>query len=171
MGTQIKKFAKYMPMSGFPDKKGNALQISISEFAGTDPQEKGTVRLFVEMAPQVKDKPPSGSSESPFDWGKKIFISLKEEEVGRILACLRSRVASAQIIHKFPIDAPKESQKTSMLSVKKGEYQGETNWQVQLKQKIGVGEEQYFNIYIQPEDAEILIIMLEECIRKMYRMV
>lgn len=172
MGTPMKKYAKYMPMSGFPDKKGTALQVSISEFGkGPDSKELGTVRLFVEMAPQVKDKPPSGSTESPFDWEKKIFISLKEEEVGRVLACLRGRVAAAQIIHKFPIDAPKESQKTSMLLVKKGEYQGETNWQVQLRQKVGLGEEQSFNIYVQPEDAEILIIILEECIRKMYRVV
>jgi len=168
--AQMKKYAKYMPMSGFPEKKGNALQVSISEY-GDEGQPNKTIRLFVEMAPQVKDKPPSGSSESPFDWGKKIFIALKEEEVGRILACLRCRVASAQIIHKFPIDAPKESQKTSMLSVKKGEYKDEINWQVVLKQKLGLGEEQSFAIYLQPEDAEILVIILEECIRKMYRVV
>ncbi len=158
-----------MPMSNFPTKVGHALQVSISEY-GDDTKPK-TIRLFVEMATQIKDKPVSGSTESPFDWNGKIFIALKEEEVGRLLACFRQRVAGAQIIHKFPIDAPEESQKTSTLSVKAGEYNGETNWQVSLRQKVGLGESQTFNIYLQPEDTEILILILEECIRKMYRVV
>jgi hypothetical protein len=167
----MKKFAKYMPMSGFPAKKGQALQISITEYKSDGkPDSPPTVRLFVEFAPQVKDKPASGSSESPFDWAKKIFISLKEEEVGLLLATLRGRVQSGQVIHKFPIDAPEDTQKTSTLNVKSGEYNGETNYQISLRQKVGLGESISYAIYLQPAEAEIVIVILEECIRRMYRL-
>lgn len=161
----MKKYAKYMPMSGFPAKKGNALQISISQLKDSD-----VVRLFVEMAPQTKDKPPSGSSESPFDWGLKCFIALKEEEVGRMLACFRGRVPDVSIIHKHPIDAPEDKQKVSKLNLKSGEYQGERNWQINLRQKSGLNEEVSFNMYLQPEDTELLIVILEECVRRMYQL-
>jgi len=161
----MKKYAKYMPMSGFPAKRGSALQISTSVL-----KDKETVRLFVEMAPQIKDKPPSGSTESPFDWNQKIFMALKEEEVGRFLACLRGRVGEMNLIHKFPIDAPKEEQKTSKLLVKQGEYNDTINWLVNLKQKIGLNDEVGYSVYLQPEEAEILIVLLEDCIRKMYRL-
>lgn len=161
----MKKYSKYLPMTGFPEKRGSALQVSISELKDSD-----SVRLFVEMAPQTKEKPPAGSSESPFDWTLKSYIALKEEEVGKVLACLRGRIESADIIHKYPIDGPPEKQKTSRLSIKIGEFQGKTNWQVSLNQRVGTGDNVSLVIYLQPEDTEILVVILEECIRQMYRL-
>lgn len=162
----MKKYSKYVPFSGFPEKKGSALQVSISKMKDKDE----TVRLFIEMAPQVKDKPASGSNESPFSWDSKIFIALKEEEVGKLLACFRGRLPSVDIIHKFPIDAPPETQKTSTLSLKEGEYKGTINWQIQLRQKVGMADGVSLGLYLQPEDAEILVVLLQECVRQMYRL-
>lgn len=160
-----KKFAKYLPMSGFPQKRGTALQISIVKIKDSD-----NVRLFAEFAPQVKDKPPSGSTDSPFSWEQKIFIALKEEEVGKLLSVFRGRLKSAEIIHKFPIDAPKDKQKISTLIVAENEYNGVLNWKFGLSQKVGAADAMYLQTYLQPEDVEILVVMLQECIKKMYRL-
>lgn len=163
-----KKYAKYMPMSGFPAKKGSALQISISE--NKKDELNPITRLFVEMAPQVKDKPPSGSSESPFSWEKKIYISLKEEEVGQFLAVFRGTLQGVDIIHKFPIDGPPENQKLSTLSIVSGDFNGKPNWKVALRQKVGNEEAVMLQVFLQPEDVEVLVVILQECIRRMYRL-
>jgi hypothetical protein len=159
-----KKFAKYLPMPGFPTKVGTALQISITS------TKDNVVKLFVELAPQVKNKPPTGSSESPFSWEKKIFISLKDEEVAKLLTVFKGRVKSTQIIHKFPIDGPAETQKTSTLTVAESEYNGNINWKLGLGQKIGNGEQNFLQIYLQEEDIEILVVLLTECLKRMYNL-
>lgn len=164
MSEYAKKYAKYLPMGGFPQKKGSALQVSISE------TRSKVVRLFIEMAPQTKAKPPSGSTESPFDWDKKIFIALKEEEVGQVLALLRGRLDKVDIIHKHPIDAPPEQQKTTTINLTKGSYQGKVNWGLRLKQQMGKNPAQQEQLYLQVEDAEILMVILQECLRRMYRL-
>lgn len=166
MAEYVKKFAKYLPMGGFPSKKGSALQVSVSKL------KNGSHRLFVEMAPQVKDKPPSGSSESPFDWGQKIFIALKEEEVGKLLALFRRRIKKVDIIHKFPMDAPPEQQKMTTLSLQEGEYKGKgvINWGLKLRQKMGNQEAQQEQLFLQAEDVEILMVILQECVKRMYNL-
>jgi len=159
-----KKYAKYLPMGGFPTKKGSAIQVSVSQL------KNDSWRLFVEMAPQTKEKPKSGSTVSPFDWGQKIFIALKEEEVGKIMACFRGRINKVDIIHKFPIDAPPEQQKTTTLRITTGEYNGQVNWGVQLRQGMGKQSPQQEQLFLQAEDVEILMVILQSCITKMYKL-
>ncbi|MHC5056390.1 MAG: hypothetical protein ACYTKD_16965 [Planctomycetota bacterium] len=164
MSEYAKKFAKYLPMGGFPQKKGAALQVSISKL------KSGSTRLFVEMAPQTKAKPPSGSSASPFDWDQKIFIALKEEEVGKLLALFRNRLSKVDIIHKYPMDAPPEQQKTTTLRLTAGDYNGVPNWGVQLRQAMGKEKPQQEQLYLQPEDVEILMVILQTCVQRMYNL-
>lgn len=156
------KFCKYLPMSG--EKRGSALQASISKLSNS------VVRFFIEMAPQTKAKPKAGSNESPFDWDKKIFISLKEEEVGKILALFSGRTNKVDVIHKFPIDAPPEQQRTTILSIGESKYNEAVNWFVRLKQTVGNNPSQQLQIFLQPEDVEILIVMLRKCIEQMYNL-
>ena len=122
------------------------------------------------MAPQTKAKPPSGSSVSPFDWDKKIFIALKEEEVGKLLALFRRRINKVDVIHKYPIDAPAEQQKTTILNVSEGEYNGVVNWGVRLKQKMGNQDAQQEQLFLQVEDVEILMVILQTCVQRMYNL-
>lgn len=162
MSEYAKKFAKYLPMGGFPTKRGAALQISISQL------KNKSWRLFLEMAPQTKPKPPSGSTASPFDWEKKIFIALKEEEVGKLLALFRRRIRKVDIIHKFPMDAPPEQQKTTTLQVTEGMYKDVVNWGLRLKQGMGRETPQQEQLFLQVEDVEILMVILQKCIERMY---
>ena len=164
MSDYAKKFAKYLPMGNFPAKKGSAIQVSVSQL------KNKSWRLFVEMAPQTKEKPKSGSTMSPFDWGEKIFIALKEEEVGKLMALFRRRIKKVDIIHKFPIDAPPEQQKTTTLRLTEGEYNGVVNWGVQLRQAMGKQKPQQEQLYLQAEDVEILMVLLQNCIEKMYNL-
>jgi len=157
-----KPFAKYMPLAKFPEKKGCALQCVTIE------TKSGVKRFLIEMAPQVKPKPPSGSTASPFSWENKIKIALKEEEVGAFMATLRRRSKQLSVIHKYPIDAPKETQRLSTLKIEERMNQGICNWQLRLSQKVGLGEAQAYTIYLQPSDAEILMVLLEDCIKRMY---
>lgn len=164
MSEYAKKFAKYLPMGNFPTKKGAALQVSISQL------KNKSWRLFIEMAPQTKAKPPSGSSVSPFDWDKKIFIALKEEEVGKLLALFRRRIKKVDIIHKFPMDAPPEQQKTTTLNITEGMYKDVVNWGVRLKQGMGRESPQQEQLFLQAEDVEILMVILQKCIENMYNL-
>lgn len=158
----MNKFAKYMPMGDFPARKGSAMQVSLARM------DNEKVRLFIEMAQQTKPKPPSGSYESPFDWKEKIFISLKEEEVGNILACLHGRKPEVDIIHKYPMNAPTEKQKTTTLKVKQGEFRNEMNWGFSIRQKIGNGDAVSVNIYVGVGDVEILMMYCLEALKAMY---
>ena len=157
-----KKFAKYMPVGAFPAKRGYAFQASLSK------DSKDRVRFFIEMAPQVGPKPKSGSSESSFDWKLKKFISLDDVEMGQIMACLRGRTKDVNIIHVYPMNAPPAEQKTSGLKVIRGEYNGQTNWGFQLMQKVGTASPETYQLYIQPGEAEVLMLMLEAGIRESY---
>ena len=165
MSEYAKKFAKYLPMGDFPNKKGGALQVSISQL-----KNNKSWRLFIEMAPQTKAKPPSGSTVSPFDWEKKIFIALKEEEVGKLLALFRRRIKKVDIIHKYPMDAPPEQQKTTTLSITEGMYRDVVNWGVRLKQGMGRETPQQEQLFLQAEDVEILTVILQTCIKRMYNL-
>jgi hypothetical protein len=161
------KFCKYMPVSSFPEKKGFALQASVSQ------DQKGRTRLFIEMAPQVKPKPPEGSTESPFDWEQKKFISLDDGEMADILACFHGYLKKVTIYHKFPVDAPPEKQKVTILNVEEGEYNKVVNWRFALSQKIGgttVDNTENFQVYIQPGEAEVLKIFITKALEKFYRL-
>jgi hypothetical protein len=160
----FKKFAKYMPMGGFPDKRGYALQASIS----TDSRER--IRFFVEMAPQTKPKPKSGSTESPFDWKLKKYISLDAAEMGNLLACLRGRLQNVKIVHKFPMDAPPTEQKITGLEVKKGEYNGLPNWGVSLTQKVGTEKPETYQLYLSAGEVEIIMAFLSSAIAQSYEL-
>ena len=165
MAEYAKKFAKYLPMGAFPTKRGSALQVSISQ-----QKNNKSWRLFIEMAPQTKAKPPAGSSVSPFDWGKKIFIALKEEEVGKLLALFRGRIKKVDIIHKYPMDAPADQQKTTTLRLSEGEYNGKINWGCQLRQEVGREGPQQEQLFLQLEDVEILMVILQKCVERMYNL-
>lgn len=157
-----KKFAKYMPMGNFPEKCGHALQVSVTK----DGRER--TRLFVEMAPQTKPKPPSGSTESPFDWQLKKFISLDENEMGLIMACFRGREKEVKIVHKYPQDAPAAKQKLTGLTVKAGEYKGKKNWGVSLMQKMGEEAPETFNIFLSAGEVEVLMVILQYGIQQAF---
>lgn len=159
----MKKFAKYMPMGAYPQKVGHALQASVT----TDKRER--VRFFVEMAPQTGPKPPSGSSESPFDWDKKKFISLDENEMGHLLSVFRGREKEIKIVHKYPHDAPAAQQKmTALTVVYNGEYNGKKNWGVSLMQKMGEAKPETYNIFINAGEVELLMIMLQYGVQRAY---
>ena len=158
------KFAKYMPMGKFPDKVGYALQTSISK----DQRER--TRFFVEMAPQVAPKPKSGSSESPFDWKLKKFISLDAAEMGNLMACFRGRVGEVKIVHKFPMDAPPAQQKLTALKVKQGEFNGLPNWGFSLMQKMGDERPETYQLYLSAGEVEVLMIFLSTGIAENYEL-
>lgn len=159
-----KKFAKYMPMSGFPQQVGHALQASIT----TDKRER--VRFFIEMAPQTSAKPPSGSTESPFDWERKKFISLDDNEMGQLLSVFRGREQEIKIIHKYPNNVPASQQKLTGLTIRKGEFKGKVNWSVSLMQKMGDDKPETYQIYLGPGEVEVFMILLQNGISQSFEL-
>jgi len=159
-----KKFAKYMPMGGFPDKRGYAFQASISQ------DSRDRTRFFIEMAPQTKPKPKSGSTESPFDWDLKKFISLDAAEMGNLQACFRGRLNKVEIIHKFPMNAPPAEQKITGLTVEKGEWQGKANWGVSITQKMGTEKPENYRLFISAGEVEVLMVFLTKAIAQAYEL-
>jgi len=166
----FKKFAKYMPMAAFPEKKGSALQIGISEYKRENKSTKTVVML--EMVQQSKPKPPTGSTESGFDWANdKIFMSLKDLEIAGIIAVIVGLKEELKVIHKHPIDGPEETQKTSTLEVKMNDFRGIQNLVIKMGQKKP-GTQDYTSIQIalQPEEFIVLRLVLEGAIKQIYNL-
>lgn len=155
------KFIKYAPVSTFPDKKGYAIQ-----FGASLRRDKG-IKGTVEMAVQTKPKPSAGSSESPFDWkDSKLFMQLNAMEIGQILALFRGRLKEVKIIHKSPIDGAEDIQTVSNLTLTESPT-GDIGVSMQQK-KPGSKEFVRYNIYLKPEDVEILFILFTEILKYMY---
>jgi len=166
--TFAKKFAKYMPMASFPEKRGSALQIGISEYQRENKSTKTVVML--EMVHQSKPKPPTGSTESGFDWAKdKIFMSLKDLEIAGIIGVIIGIKDELKVIHKHPIDGPEEQQKSSTLEVRMNDFRGTKNLLIKMGQKKpGSTEYTSVQIALQPEDFIVLRLILEGAIKKIY---
>lgn len=157
----MEKFIKYMPMAGFPAKKGYAIQFGLSD-------RRGKWVATAEMAPQVKDKPPSGSKESPFDWsdGAKIFAMLDAFELGQGLAVMNGARKEEKIIHKFPMDAEASKQTTTSLTFTASDT-GDLG--IGMQQKTPNDKEfRRYNIFIKPDEVEVLRIVFRKMIEAIY---
>lgn len=156
----MQKFAKYMPTSAFPDKKGSAFQFGTTVFKDSD-KIYGTL----EMVGQSKPKPAAGSTDSPFEWSEKLLMVVNDRELGQLLAVLRGRVESTKIIHKYPTDAAPAEQTTTTFALSNSQT-GDVG--AQMSQKRPDKEYVNLSIYLKPEDSEVLIVLLSEAIRQMY---
>ena len=75
--------------------KGSAIQFRAAK------KKKGTPCIFIEAAKQIGEKPPPGSTESPFDWKNKLTIMLGLDEIGEIQACVKGLTwKEIKLIHK-----------------------------------------------------------------------
>jgi len=156
----MQKFAKYMPTSAFPAKTGSAFQFGTTTFKDSD-KIYGTL----EMVGQSKPKPAAGSTESPFDWSNKLLMAIGDREIGQLLGVLRGRTASTKIIHKYPTDAAPAEQTTTTFEFSNSES-GDIG--AKMSQKKPGKDFVNLNIYLKPEDAEVLIVLLSDAVKKMY---
>ena len=86
------------------------------------------------------------------------------------MALFRGRIDKVDIIHKFPIDAPAAQQKTTTLSLTTNEWKGNMQWGIKMRQGMGGNTPQQEQLFLAVEDTELLMVILTECVKKMYRL-
>lgn len=155
------KFAKYAPVTDFPNKRGTALQLGVST------KKNGEVVGTVEMTVQVKPKPTAGSKESIFDWKNKIFMQINDLEIGKIITVMTGRAPEGKIVHKFPTDAAADQQTVSSIDLK---FNGETGdvWFGVQQKRAGEKDFAKCGLFIKPEEVEVIIVLLRAIIGHIY---
>jgi hypothetical protein len=95
--------------------------------------KRGKWVVFVEATNQTGPKPPPGSTDSPFDWSKKILMMLSVDEVSELAASIRG-------ISRKPIKFTHQLQddsgtKLSYLTIAPSENKEYDNWSVSFSVK------------------------------------
>lgn len=139
--------------------KGFAVQFKKSA------NKRGLPCLRVEAALQTGEKPPPGSTESPFDWENKLTMSIELGEIGQLMAVTQCRQNDLKLYHKF--QEKDGNVKDTSLSVQWTEYQGKKNLTFNMSQKRG-DDSKNVRLFLSQGEVSLWQEMMSMIVREYY---
>jgi len=146
--TRRPTFAIYKPNT--KEEIGSAFQIHF------DVAKKA---CFFNAAKQKGPKSPPGSTKEQFDWQNKIVFKISITEMGKMLAFLRGKIDTLDLIHKLEKAG---NPSTSTFKMKKGSSGG--TYGLQVTRQTGKDKPQFVALYIDSAEHSVLEVFLRKAV-------